>query len=96
VPDLNIAEKLGARADDHTIADRGVSFASIVPGAAERHTVIDQDIIAYDRRFSDDHTHSVVDKKPPTDDCGGVNLDAGEKPGELGEQARKGAKACSP
>ena len=43
--DLDIAEDLGARADQHATADLGMAVARLLAGAAQRHALHDRDIV---------------------------------------------------
>ena len=54
---------------------------------AKSHAVEQQDVVANFRRLADDHSHAVVDEEALTDDCGWVDLDAGEVSGGLGQSA---------
>ena len=52
--DLDIAEDLGAGADEHAVPDLGMAVAGFLAGAAERHVLHDRDIVLDHRRLADD------------------------------------------
>ena len=65
--------------------------------AAERHAVVDHDVVADLGGLADDHAHAVVDEEPPADGRAGMDLDAGEEPGQLGDQpGREPQRRVSP
>src|SRR5260370_34533756 len=45
---------------------------------AERHALIERDIVTHLGGFADHHPHAMVDEYPPSDACPGVNFNAGE------------------
>ena len=53
--------------------------------------MIDQDIVADLCGLADDHAHAVVDEEPSADLRAGVDLDAGDRPGELRQESRSQA-----
>ena len=67
--DLDIAEDLGAGADEHAVADLGMTVAALLAGAAERHVL--------------EHRHVVLDHRGRADhEAGGVvEEDAAPDPG---------------
>ena len=52
--------------------------ASRQRGTAERHALVERDIVTDLRSFADHHPHAVIDEYPPSDACSGVDLNAGE------------------
>ena len=60
--DLDIAEDLGAGADQHAVADLGMAVAGLLAGAAERHVLQDRDIVLDHRRLADDEAGGVVEE----------------------------------
>src|SRR5690606_23182171 len=78
------------RSDDHVVLERGMALgARLRPRidgrrrAAQRHVVIERDVVADLRRFADHHAHAVIGKKPLADSRRGMNFDAGEEPAPL-------------
>ena len=72
-------EYLGAGPDHDSVADRRVTLAALLAGAAQGYALVHRDIVPDDRRFADDHAHAVVDEQSPADGRAGVNLDPGQK-----------------
>ena len=85
-------EDLGARADHHAAAERGMALALVPRRAAERDAVIERAIVADLGRFADDDAHAVVDEHPPADGGARVDLDAGRR---SGSSARASAAASA-
>ena len=56
---------------------------------AERHALVDLDVLADDGGFPDHHAGAVVDAEPLADGGAGVNVDAGAQVGVLGQDARQ-------
>src|SRR3546814_9965394 len=71
-------EDLGAGADHDAIAQRRMSLALVPADTAERHAVIEGDVLADLRSFTNDHAHAVIDEKAPPDARARMNLDASE------------------
>ncbi|MDT7732885.1 MAG: hypothetical protein QOE12_59 [Mycobacterium sp.] len=96
VTDLDRAQHFRAGADDHAVADGGVTLAGLGAGSAERDPVVDGDVVAYLRRFADHHPRRVIDEQTLADDCAGVDVHAGQNSGDLTEGARSDLCAASP
>jgi hypothetical protein len=60
-----------------------MALAFFLAGAAQGHPLIQRDIIANHCGFTDDHTHPMVNKEASSNNGSGMNLDTGEKPGDL-------------
>ncbi len=84
VPDGDRAEHLGAGADDHPVSDRGVAFALVQAGAAERDALVDRDVGADVRGFADHHAGRVIDEYAGGQRGGGMDVYPGEHAGEFG------------
>ncbi len=93
VAQLDIAEDLCARADDDVIAQGGVAFAAFFAGAAEGDALVDQRVVADDRRFADHDAHAMVNEDAAPDRCAGVDFDPREEAGEMGDQPREEGEA---
>src|SRR3546814_10176241 len=50
-----------------SIAQRRMSLALVPADTAERHAVIEGDVLADLRSFTNDHAHAVIDEKAPPD-----------------------------
>ena len=88
VSDRNRAEDFRACADRDMIADRGMAFSGIFTGTAERHALVERDIVTDNRGFADHDTAAVVDEQAMPDLGAGVDFDAGFPSCALREQAR--------
>ncbi len=73
-----------------------MALAALRAGAAERHALIQQHVVADLGGFADHHAHTVIDKKPATDAGAGMDLDSGEKARQLRDQARNKGNARAP
>ena len=91
VADPYVAEHLGARADHHVVAQRGVALALLLAGAAQRHALVEQHVVADLGGLADDHAHAVVDEEAPADGGARVDLDARQAAADLREEPRKSA-----
>ena len=89
VPHLEGTQHLGSAADQHIVADRRMALALVLAGAAQRNTVVKQDIVADLGSLTDDNAHAVVDHKAPADLGSGVDLNAGALPVPLGLKPRQ-------
>ena len=95
VPDLRrAAEERRAGVDRHVVAHlRVAALAGHAPHArgrerAQRHTLIDLDVIADDARLANDDAGAVVDEEIFADGGAGVDVDARARVGILGHDAR--------
>ena len=89
------AEKLCTRTQQHIVFDDRVARPVRCACAAEGHAVVDENIVADDRRLADHDAHSVVDEDPTADGGAGVDLDAGQEPGELRNEPRQNLQLIS-
>ena len=62
-----------------------MTLALVEAAPAQSHPVVDHHVITDLRGFADHHAHAVVDEEPPADGGSGVDFDACEKSGDLGE-----------
>src|SRR5690606_5163092 len=74
VADFDIAEDLGAGADQHAVANLGMPVAAGLAGAAERDTMQDRDVILDDRRLADDEARGMVEENTLADARGRVDV----------------------
>ena len=63
VADRDRPEQLGARADRDVVLDGRVALAGREAGAAERHALVERDVVADLGRLADHHAHAVVDEE---------------------------------
>jgi hypothetical protein len=87
IADVNVAEDLRAGSDHRAIAYGRVTLAAVFSGTAESHALVQQNIVADFRGFSDYYAHSMIDKAAAADGGAGVNFDAGHGARELGDHA---------
>ena len=88
--DVDGAEHLGTCTNHDVVTQCGVALALVFAGAAQRHALIQQAVVADDGGFADDHAHAVVDEQTFSDLCAGVDLDACLVSGTLGDDACDG------
>mgnify|MGYP001820787320 FL=1 len=84
--DVDGAQYLRTRADHNSVAKSWVPFLLLQAGAAQRHPLVEHDVIADLGRFADYDTHAVVDDKPATDGRPWMDLDAGDGATRLADQ----------
>lgn len=94
--DLDRTEDLGPGADDHAVTDGGMAFPANHATAAESDAVIDRDVVADLRGFSDHHAGRVVDEHASTDDGTGVDIYTGQDASEFGSCPREQPGATLP
>src|SRR5210317_2392456 len=69
----------------------------LVPGhATESHPVVNGDIVANFSRFTNDHTHTMIDEKFLADLCAGMDLDAGKETPQMRCKPAKKIKFVCP
>src|SRR5580704_1197958 len=78
VSNMNVAEDFRSGPDHHLIPDGRMPFAALIPRAAERDALIQQNIVPDLGRFTDHHTHAMVDEKSLADLGGRVNLNSSQ------------------
>ena len=92
-----IAPSTFAPAPDHdAVLDGRMPLAVPAPPAAERHAVVEHDVVADPRRLADHHAHPVIDEEAPADARARVDLDAGEEARELRQEPRRRAQTRPP
>ena len=93
VPNRDVAKHLRAAADHDVIPDRRVPFAAIFASPAQRDSLINQNIITDLRRLTNDHAHTMVNEKAPSDLGPRMNLNTRQKSGNLRNESRDQIKA---
>ena len=93
VADADVSQNLGARADDHVVAEGGVPLALLLAGAAQGHALVEQNVVADFGGLADHHAHAVVDEEPAADRRAGMDLDARQGAAELRNE--RGPETCS-
>src|SRR5215472_3038911 len=68
----DIAEDLSSAADNNIVLEGRMALSPLFAGAAERDSLIKSNVVTDDRRFTNDNSHPVVDKKTPADLGAGV------------------------
>jgi hypothetical protein len=61
-------------------------FPALVPGAADRNSLIKQDVVADFGRLADYDSQTVIDEQPFADSGTRVNLNSGDEAGETGDE----------
>ena len=85
--DRHRAEHRRADADDRVILDRGMSLAALLPRPAQGDPLVHGDVVADRSGLTDDDAHTMVDEDSLTNSGSRVNLDPGDRPIQLGQQA---------
>src|SRR5882762_2296111 len=63
----NVAENLGARANNDLVADGGMTLAFFLARAAQGDALIHRNVVAYDAGLADYNAHAMVDEEALTD-----------------------------
>ena len=71
---LDIAEDLGSGADEHAVADLGMTVAALLAGAAERHVLEHRHVVLDHRGRADNETCCVVEEDAATDPGRRMNI----------------------
>lgn len=74
--DLDVAQYLGARADQNAVRDLGVPVLFFLARAAQSDRVQHRHVIAHNRRFANDDAVCVVDHDPLANFRGRVDVDS--------------------
>src|SRR5947208_2812870 len=93
-------QDLGSRAHDDIVADGGMALLPALlagrPSAAQRHTVIKGAVVADLGGLADYDTHAVIDEQPAADAGAGMDLDAGQHPPDMRDEAAQEVEAALP
>ncbi len=65
--DLDVAEDLGAGADQHAMTDLGMTILVLLAGAAERHAVEDRDIVVDHSGLAADEAGGMIEEDAAAD-----------------------------
>ena len=87
ITDLNIAENFSAGANHDTAANRGMALACFFTSTAEGDALINQRVVTDDGGFTNDDTHTVINKGAFAESSAGVNFNAGKEASEMGNEA---------
>ena len=74
-PNLDIAQDLGARADEHAAPYLRVPITRLFSRSAERDFVQQRYVVFYDRGLADDDTRAMVDQYSRADLSRGMDID---------------------
>ena len=66
------------------------------PSATQRHTVIKGAVVADLGGLADHDTHAVIDEQPAADAGAGMDLDAGQHPPDMRDEAAQEVEAALP
>ncbi len=80
-------------ADEDIVADCGMAFATVFPGATKGDIVENYAFRADFCCFTDNDAHAVIDKKSLADFGAGMDFDAGKEAGDLGDDAGEETEA---
>ena len=101
--DSDVAKHLGARADDHIVTDCWMAFDRPLRArinswqdAAKRHPLIQRYIAADDRRFTNNNTGPMINKKTTANGCARMNFNIGNHAGKLHDKAGDEFKPRTP
>src|SRR5580765_2882066 len=72
-----VAEHLRACADCRLIANRGMALALFFAGASKSHSLIHRDIVSQRNCLSNDYAHAVINEKPLSYPCSGMDFNTG-------------------
>src|SRR6478672_2090034 len=85
-----------AAEDRHRVFDGRMTLNRLCGGTAERHPLIDCDVIADFAGFTDDDAHAVIDKTAPADFRAGMNFNSGQEPSNVAHETRQGGQLALP
>src|SRR5215216_4929442 len=95
VPDIDRAKDFGTDTDHNAVAKRRVSLPALLARPAERHRLIQGDIVTNHGCLADDDAHAMVDEEPPSDGRSGLNLNTHYKAAEMGNEASQQRKTTT-
>src|SRR5262245_21504658 len=90
------AQDRGADAKDGIRLDRRVAFTTLLARTAEGDTLVHGHVVADGGSLTDDDAHAMVDEDPFADSGAGMNLDAGDEPAELRQEAGRKEQSFLP
>ncbi len=79
----NVTENVRVVSDEDSVAQCGMALAFFLAGAAQRHALVERNVVADNRGLADDHAHAVVNEDAQPDPRAGMNLDSRPEPGDL-------------
>ena len=74
----------------HIVPDRGMAFAGIFPGAAQRHAMVNHDIITDFGGLPDNDPHTMVNEQTMPDRCPRMDLDSGQETPQMRKHPTEG------
>ena len=87
--DSERAEHLSAAGYDDAIFYGRMAFAFFLSRTAERHALVEGNVVADNRRFTDDDTRTVVDEQSGTNLCARMNFNSCKEAGNAGNKASR-------
>ncbi len=90
------AQQVGPRPYDHVVAHGRVALAGLFAGAAQSDPLVDGDVLAHLGGLPYDHSGSMVYEQPLAQSRPRVNVDAGDEPPDLRDQARQQGHVALP
>ena len=85
---IQIAEHLSPSSHHHVVTQGGVALAAFLARAPQGHALVNQAIVAHNRRFTNHNAHAVIDKHALPDRCARVNFNPGQQSSNVGNQPR--------
>jgi hypothetical protein len=86
--DHYIPENLSPHSNGHLWLEGGVALTSRFSGSTEGHALIQRAVVAHNRSFANDDSHAMINEHALTDACAGMDLDTGEEPAKVADEAR--------
>ena len=86
------AKDLGAGSYHNVVSKCRMPLLLLEAHSSQRDPLVKGDVLAYLSGFTDDHAHPMIDEKTLSSAHGRMDLNAGEHPCEVGNQARDSVK----
>jgi hypothetical protein len=94
--DVDRAEDARVGADDDVGRKLRVTHVARERGAAQNDALVQEAPVAHRRRLADHDTHAVIDDDAPPERRARMDLDAGDEPVDVREDARNKARIAQP
>src|SRR6266849_9532151 len=89
----DVAQNLRAAADYHVVEKRRVALADFLAGPAERHTLVERDIVTDNGGLADHHTQTMIDEQTSANLRPRMNFNSGKQARHLRQPARQDRKS---
>ena len=67
LPTVMLPRIFAPAANHHVVEQRRMALAVLLAGSAERHALVERDVVADDGGLANHHAHAVIDKQAPAD-----------------------------